>query len=358
MDGKRSIYHSAFIIQWHLTERCNWHCKHCYREEKVYKELTFKELKYTFNQCLELFKALHVRRGGARINIGGGEPFLRKDLYKLLELFGKFSNYIEFQIMTNGSFITNEVAKKLKKLKIKGIQVSLEGLKQTNDKIRGKGSFEKTIKAIKILKKNSIITRVSLTLTKLNLEEIEDLAALLKSIGVNTFGIRRFVPIGRGEQLKEFMLSPLELKDYYFKRDEMKRKLDELGKFLITYGCEDGIFSTQNNFFPHNCGVVRGNHLNIFVNGDILACRRFPVVVGNVLKTSLLDIYFSSEMLWGFRNLKNGHPLCKNCPYFKYCLGGAKCIAYAYFKNAFTPDPQCWRLFKNLPRHDKYRTTV
>ena len=50
-------------------------------------------------------------------------------------------------------------------------------------------------------------------------------------------------------------------------------------------------------------------------------------------------------------------PAVKKCPSFKNCLGGAKCVTYAYFKNSFAPDPQCWRLFKKLPDSDKYRAS-
>lgn len=98
-----------------------------------------------------------------------------------------------------------------------------------------------------------------------------------------------------------------------------------------------------------NCSVINGRHLNIFTNGDILTCRRFPVVLGNALKDTLLDVHFSSNKLWTFRNLNNAHPLCKKCPEFRFCLGGAKCVSYAYFRNDSVPDPQCWRIFKKLP---------
>ncbi len=348
-----------FIIQWHLTERCNWSCKHCYRNAREFKELSFKQLQDTFIQVLELFSALHIPMSRAYINIGGGEPLLRKDLFKFLEFLNKSRDYMTIRIMTNGSLITNSIAKDLKKVGVKAVQVSLEGLQETNDKIRGKGSFDKTIRAIGLLKKNSLITRASLTLTKANVAEIENLAIYLKSIGVGTFGIRRYVPLGSGEQLKETMLSPLEMQEFYLKKEKMKKRLDEAGKFMITHGCEDAIYcaGANSDFRYYSCGLTKGCHLNIFTNGDILTCRRLPIVVGNVLQNSLLDVYFSSEQLWNFRNLDNMHPLCKKCFYFKYCLGGARCISYAYFKSPFAPDPQCWRLFKKLPEVSRFSKT-
>lgn len=344
----------CFVIQWELTERCNWRCKHCYGDKERVEELPFKALKKTFAQCLELFEALKIMPGFARINIGGGEPFLRKDFFEFLSLLAKYRGLVRSCIMTNGSFITDGIARDLKKMGIFRVQVSLEGLKETNDAMRNKGSFDNTIKTIKLLRKYDIPTRVSMTLTKINLGEVDTLASYLKEIGVDIFGIRRHSLIGRGEQLLNSVLSPLEQKNFYFKRIEMKNRLDEEGKFFIPNGCEDGIsFLEEQSLGKMNCGgnceVIRGRHLSIFTNGDILACRRFPVIVGNVLRETLLNVYFSSDKLWEFRNLNNAHPLCKKCPVFNSCLGGAKCVSRAYFKKDFDPDPQCWRLFKELP---------
>ena len=188
---------SFFIIQWHITERCNLHCRHCYREAASLKEMPFKELKQTFNQCLQLFKSLAIPKGEARINIGGGEPFLNRDLFRLLGIMKRYSKDIKIQLMSNGYFINDAVAKNLVKMNISSVQVSREGLRDTNDSIRGKGSFDKIVNAVSILRKNNIITRVSLTLTRKNINEVEQLAVYLKSLGVKTFGIRRYVKAGQ-----------------------------------------------------------------------------------------------------------------------------------------------------------------
>ncbi|KPK98820.1 MAG: hypothetical protein AMJ95_02445 [Omnitrophica WOR_2 bacterium SM23_72] len=342
---------SRFIIQWHITERCNWHCRHCYRQEGLsIPEFDIKVLRNILGQCLALFHALRVRGHRARIDIGGGEPFLKKDLFKFLTFLDKYKDLFRVAIMTNGSFITEKTAEAIKKIRTLGsIQISLEGLCDTNDEIRGKGSFEKAIKAIRLLKKHKIHIRVSLTLTRKNLPEVKTLAFFLKEVGVNSFAIRRYVPIGRGKELEKDMLSPLELREAYYKREELKKKLDEYKKFTIVYGCEDGIFCCQDGRPFNPCAVIKGDHLNIFANGDILACRRFPIVVGNIQKKDLLNTHFSSQELYKYRDPQNLHPLCKKCSYFNLCLGGAKCVTSAYFGTPFAPDPQCWRLFKELP---------
>jgi len=354
-------FHSAqgrFVVQWHITERCNWSCKHCYRDYNRIKDLPLNSLKNILSQCIELFQILHINT--PHINIGGGEPFMRKDLFKFFELLDKYQN-LRVGVMTNGSFITKEIAHRLSKIKvIKGIQVSLEGMEDVNDAIRGKGAFKTTVKAIELLRKYNIFTRVSMTVMKLNVKDVEPLAVFLKKIGINAFGARRYVPLGKGKQLGKFMLSPQETKDFYLKREGLANKLDKKGEFYITYGCEDGILIQEKDKiskkrFPYLlnavCAVTTGRTFTIFTNGDILACRRFPVKIGNVLKQNLSEIYLFSSKLQKIRSSDNVHPLCKDCSFFDNCLGGAKCISYAYFKNFSAPDPQCWKLFKNLPEY-------
>jgi radical SAM protein with 4Fe4S-binding SPASM domain len=354
MSLPRYLRPSRFFIQWHLTERCNWHCRHCYLENERVDELPFDVHKKILSQCIDLFETLHIKPGYPRINMGGGEPFMRKDFLKFLRLLSRYKDSIQITLMTNGSFITNTLAKDLKKWGVRSVQVSIEGLEQENDYIRGKGAFKKTIRAVRILRKNDVHTAVSLTVTRRNVSEIESLAIYLKEIGVNRLGLRRYVPIGRGEQLKEYMLSPLELRDFYFRREGLGKRLNEMGQFHISYGCEDGVFVDRHNPSWYNCGVVNGNYLNICANGDILVCRREPTVVGNVVKDNLLEVHFSSQKLWAYRDLSHAHPLCKKCPSFNYCLGGAKCITAAYFGTPFAPDPQCWRLFNELPESGRF----
>jgi len=238
------------------------------------------------------------------------------------------------------------------------VQVSLEGLKETNDKIRGVGSFKKVITAIESLKKNHIEVRASLTLTRMNVGEIRDLGIYLKKIGVSKFAIRRYSSAGQGRQLEEAMLSPMEVKKYYEMRDKIKEELEDLPRFIISSNCEDAIYTATrtDSLGSHQvvCGLITGHNFTIFTNGDVLACRRCPIVAGNVLKDNLLDIYFTFDTLWKLRNLDNAHDLCKKCAYFKYCFGGAKCLAYFYFDNPMAPDPQCFHLFEKSPKKERH----
>lgn len=356
---KIALHPRYFILQWHITERCNWHCSHCYQEERYIKdELPLTELLRIFRQYLGLIRHLGVLgHQCTRLSFTGGEPLLRKDFFLFLERIHKYNKYFYLSVLSNGSLIDNENAHRLKSLGVRIVQVSLEGMEKNNDAIRGPGAFQKTIKAIEILVKSKMNVAVSFTLTKQNIPDISPLVKLCEELGVSRLGIRRFVPMGRGRVLQDTLLSGRELRKIYLYIEKKQRELEtKNGKLkFISRGCEEGIFS-QNVSRPLSfCGVVGGRTLVIFPSGDVFPCRRLPVKIGNALEEDLLTLYYDSGKLMQLRNLNNAHPFCKRCFYFDSCLSGAKCISYAYFNKMYVPDPQCWRIFKELPQPSLFK---
>jgi len=351
----------AFTLQWHITERCNWSCKHCYREKESMKELPFAKLCDIFFQYLDLLKALNLPKGHSYLNFAGGEPFIRKDFFRLLEFVNKYNKgRFSVGILTNGSLVNEKNVLKLKSLGVKRVQLSLEGMRENNDNIREEGSFDEVVEKIKLLINTGIQTAISFTLTRKNMADVPAVVQLCDKLGVGKIGIRRFVPIGKGKENKLNLLSPAELrKMYHWKRKMRIELMAKHSKLHIANGCEDGIFNSALTRDMARrkvyCGVVEGRTLSLFPNGDVLACRRLPIKVGNVLQKSLLEIYFSSDTLWQLRNLNNAHSLCQRCRNFKFCHGGALCISHAYFNQFSVPDPQCWRVFKKPPLQTAFK---
>ena len=341
----------ALVIQWHITERCNQRCRHCYQESS-YKQpdLNLSQLLHILNNCL----ALNIPQNKKiSFSITGGEPMIRKDFFKFAKKLAydlDSCGYL-WKMLSNGSFITKESASRLKDLNLQSFQVSMEGMKKTNDSIRGKGTFENTINAIRILVASKIPTVVSFTLTKENIGDVFPLASFLKSIGVAALGVRRLIPIGTGSQLKKNTVTSEELKNLYFKISEFNKK-NNIGKFFINTGCESGIFNENlvaddlvraDNASHHICGVTLGRCFTIMANGDIVACRRMPIKTGNALQDNIYDIY-SSNIMTKFRDISKTNSQCSSCSNFLFCRGGAKCMAYAYVGKWNTPDPQCWKI--------------
>ena len=342
----------SFHLQWHITERCNLKCKHCYFDEKFLKnELSSNKLFAVLDDYTNLLKKWKLSREASRISITGGEPMVKNDFFKFLEKCYQNREKTKYGVLTNGILLNDEKEANLKRFKIDYAQVSLEGMEKNNDEIRGKGTFKKIIKAVKLLIKNKIDTGISVTVTKQNLRDIPLLIKLAEKLRINSLGLRRFIPIGRGEQIKKLMLSPQETKELYLYIIKTNQKLvDQKSKLRLNIGCEDGILA-QEGYEANTC-VAGYSSLTILPNGDVYPCRRLPIYVGNVLKQTLEEIFYKSEELKKLRNPKNMNARCQSCAYSDKCQGGAKCVSYGYWKDSyiddpqFLPDPQCWRLFK------------
>jgi radical SAM protein with 4Fe4S-binding SPASM domain len=346
MDKK--IRPTSFHLQWHITERCNFRCKHCYIEDEI-EELPLSELSLILNQYIDMIRIWELDKNNRprKLSIGGGEPFVRKDLFDLLEKIKENKDmFTSVGIMSNGSLITKDVAKRLKNCGISGVQISLEGTEKVNDKIRGKESFKRAVNGIKNLMEAGIPVGVSVTIHRENYRDFSNLLDFLKDLGVKSIGASRFVPIGIGKNLE--ILQPKELKKFYSSVISKKKKLEKEGVYLSTH-CSDSLwFIEDQNYGTHGCSAGYDS-FSILPNGDVVPCRRLPVKVGNVLEKSLIDIWYTSDFLWKLRN-KGNISVCKNCELFTKCFGGARCVAYGYFDDILAPDPQCWKLFKSLSK--------
>lgn len=341
----------TFHLQWHITERCNLKCKHCYQEGTYLEnELPIETLFNIVDQYIDALKKWEVPSNLARISLTGGEPLIRKDFFRLLEKCYESRSYFTYHVMTNGCLIDKEVVRKLKELGVRSVQISLEGLEEKNDSIRGKGTFNKICNAIKALVEESIHVSISMTIAKHNIDDVLGVIKLCKDLHVNGLGLRRLVPCGSGSQLRDKMLSPLELKNLY----KLITNISVESGLVVMTGCENSLWTLEDpSFVTHGCSTAYDS-LTILPNGDVFPCRRLPIKVGNVTEQKLHDIWYSSDILWDLRNKNNLNSLCRNCSNFERCIGGARCVAYGYFGDLFAPDPQCWLAFTELPKF-KYK---
>jgi radical SAM protein with 4Fe4S-binding SPASM domain len=344
MVNKAGFTNDHLVLQWHITERCNLRCAHCYQESYTGKELSFQELLIVIEQFKDLLDKVS---SGSRIpvrghiTVTGGEPFIRKDFLDLLEVFHANRDRFSFAILTNGSFIDVHIAHQLRRLNPSFIQVSLEGTKLTNDKIRGPGAYESTISALTDLVRERINTMLSFTAHRHNFREFEDVARLGCELGVSRVWSDRFIPCGSAHAMNETELSTDETREFFevmyraknkamlrFSRTEisMHRAL----QFLIAGGQ------------PYRC-TAGDTLITIHSNGDLYPCRRMPERVGNVLETPLSELYFRSDFFSALRDRNRMSEGCEECDFFSKCRGGLKCLSYARTGDPFKADPGCWR---------------
>lgn len=328
-----------FYFQWHLTERCNRACKHCYQDGRPLGELSLEKL-FTIVDKME--EALRKWGKQGTLSLTGGEPFIRKaDLYALMDRVDKSENILFYDILTNGSLISDADASSLKMHpRLRRIQVSLEGATaETNDAVRGPGSFDSTLAAIARLRNNAIPVSVMTTVTRSNKNEITDLIDLLGKEGVTTFALERLIPEGSGAGILDEVLTRNEIKDLY---DSIyKIAINGSPVRILLYRPLFALIAPDDPTAGALCSAGN-NALTIMPDGTVYPCRRLPIPIGNVLTDGFFKIWYGSEVLWRIRNPLNLNHECRNCDLLTQCRG---CRAMAYFTTGdyMAGDPQCWK---------------
>ncbi|MGB9595143.1 MAG: SynChlorMet cassette radical SAM/SPASM protein ScmE, partial [Candidatus Poribacteria bacterium] len=166
-----------------ITTRCNLRCKYCAHFTSagdVDNDLPKEE-------WLKFFEELN-RCAVMDVVLSGGEPFHRNDIMEIIE--GIVKNKMRYSILSNGTLITDEIAKFIADTKrCNYVQVSIDGSKpESHDIFRGKGTFEKAINGLKNLRKNGVNNTVRVTIHKYNVSDLDHIAKLLlEDIGLNGF---------------------------------------------------------------------------------------------------------------------------------------------------------------------------
>lgn len=311
-----------FVMQWHLSEACNLKCLHCYQENHQPVQLGYDKLLMILEQYRELLKSLNMR---GHINLTGGEPLCSPYFIKLLQEFNKDRDLYSFSILTNGTLITEEIAKKISEYKPSYVQVSLEGGRKINDYVRGKGVYKKVGKAVKLLKKYNIFVSVSFTATSLNYKEFHKLVKYAEKLNVDNVWSDRFIPLGT-EYDRDFIMSKEETQEYLKTMQKERIRLKN-NKSKTTISMYRALQFQMTNDFPYRC-TAGSTLLTVMENGDLVPCRRMPIIVGNLTKDNMLELYKNSEILKDLQ--KEEIPKeCKGCEHDKKCRGGLKCLTYA-----------------------------
>ena len=182
---------APICLTWELTYACNLQCVHCLSSsgQRDERELSTDEAK----KILDDLRDLQV----FYINIGGGEPMVRRDFFELLEY--SVSNGIGVKFSTNGAFIDEEKAQRLAAMDYLDIQISLDGVDAaTNDAVRGEGSHAMAIRAMDNLKAaNFGQFKISVVVTRHNVSQLDEFKALADFYGAQ-LRITRLRPAGRG----------------------------------------------------------------------------------------------------------------------------------------------------------------
>ncbi|MGQ9617723.1 MAG: radical SAM protein [Candidatus Aminicenantia bacterium] len=333
-----------FYIQWHIIDRCNLRCKHCYQDNfSKEKELDINGLKEVAKNIL-----LTVKKWRAKVDIAitGGEPLLKKEIFELLSYLQDSEFVGDLSIITNGTMLKEYMYEFRKFKKLKEIKISLDGVsEEINDWIRGKGSFSRTLENFKEFKTQKIPSILMFTVMKKNLEDALRLTEFVKREGFDGFIIERFFPLGQSKEMEGEVLSGYEFLFLW------RKILDYFGyeaksEELIKYRAIKVLFNGKIVKIMGSGCIVGRNGIAILPDGTVLPCRRFPLPIGNLRDSLLYEIWEKSDVLNFLRRRENLKGICKKCS-IKNCIG-CRAMSYCLTGDYLQEDPHCWIYKKDL----------
>ncbi len=304
-----------------VTSRCNAKCEHCGSScgEKIPKdEIEYEYLEKTLKEIADKYDPKDIL-----LNVTGGEPFLRKDLFKLMDY--AVSLGYSWGVTSNGILIDEKLVKKMEESKMSTISISIDGTKETHESFRKvPGAFDKIIKGIKLMQKIPSIEVIQITTVanKKNIDELEDVYKLVLELGIKDWRVVNCDPIGRAKDNSDILLNAEETKRLYkFIKDKKQE-----GKIKISYGCSHYLGTTlEKEIRPYYFICMTGlTTASILSNGDIFVCpnvpRRSELIQGNIRKDSFVDVWENKYEEYRHKR-KTTNSKCKKCSEYKYCGG-------------------------------------
>lgn len=314
-------------VTWEVTLRCNLGCVHCLSDagRAQGEELTTEE-------CRGLVAQLKAM-GVFQVNIGGGEPFLRDDFLDLLGLCHEFG--IVTCVSTNGTVLDTGIARRLARLEMLYLQVSLDGATEAvNDPIRGDGTYRRILAGMDLLATHGVRFSVNAVLTRTNYPQLESLRGLAGAYGAE-LRVSRFRPSGRGRASKATLgPDPDQLEAFadWLERNDKVKTGDSF--FCLTS-------EKRRRKGLDMCGAAKMTCC-ISPGGDVYPCaflQEPPFRVGSIRETDLGTLWRESAVLREFRTLEVR--TCERCYRFESCRGGCPAMAYHTWEDIRMPDPEC-----------------
>lgn len=316
-----------------VTNNCNLNCIHCYKENLGGEELPLKQIKI----IIEKISA----KGVNSILITGGEPFLRKDLFEIID-YAKECGIEDVVINTNGIPLDNpRIVSEIKKHLdiISAIPVSFDGARsETHDFIRGKGQFSKLMRILENNSLDDLPIGVNVTIGKWNFMDFKEFFTVYDELNACDINFGIFIPLGADTQLADQVLTPAQCRSLI----EMSKKKREAGYEVEL--CSLPYSNIYTKDISGSCCNIFTEFLTITAQGNVVPCILYDFSCGSLLEMELDEI-LSNPVVKFFRNPKKmqgkmkGH--CKICPKFNLCKGGCNLLTYALLGDIYESDPLC-----------------
>jgi len=341
-------------VVWELTLACDLKCQHCGSRagRRRPEELSTAE-------CLDLIQQL-AGLGARHVTLIGGEAYLRRDWIEIIRAIRAAG--MDCTLQTGGLHLSKALITKAVKAGLQGIGVSIDGLADLHDRLRGvKGSFDAAFSVIRQARAQKLSISTNTQITSLIVPQLRKLMRRLIKAGVEHWQLQLTVAMGRAADNPEILLQPYELLEVMplladlYKEGVKKGILIQPANNIGYFGPYESLWRGNGDDRVHWVSCNAGqNTIGIEADGTIKGCPSLPTSPysgGNIRDLSLRDIWQSSpevgftrkrttDDLWGF---------CRSCYYADICRGGCTWTAHVLFGRAGN-NPYCHHRTLELAR--------
>jgi len=348
------------IIAFEVTRRCQFNCLHCRAAAGADKA---EEL--TTEQCSKILASVadfvgnsdSTATSSAQLNIRdaspkrscliiltGGEPMERDDIYELVRHGCQLG--LRMVMASCGYLIDNKSIAKLKEAGVSALSFSLDGCSaETHDWFRQtEGAFDAVIRAAEIAGRNGMSFQINTTISRVNIDEVAGIAELAKRLGAHCFNAFILVPTGRGQNMADAILDPVQYE--VLLNELLGLKLESGIEVRVTCGpqfarvCEQ---TRAKKLINGVSGCMGGRGFGfISYTGDVQTCGFLDIPAGNLIKNGFdfAKIWRESDFLNEIRNVSEYTGCCSFCDFLSVC-GGCRARAYAICGDYLAADPIC-----------------
>jgi len=313
MTEKAQRLNIPFNVQLDLTYRCNERCVHCYLDHDDHGEMSTAEIKHLMDEMAEA--------GVFILTLSGGEIFLRRDFFELLEHARRLMFCVKLK--TNAVLIREREAARIRDLGVESVQISIYSHRpEVHDGITLiPGSLKRSVDAIRFLKSQGLRVIIANVLMRQNMQDYPGVRALAAELGVECTLDPTITPMMDGNRSTLDLGVDQSTLRQVFRDTALVGDTDEFCAIPAPAG-ESELEST-----PCSAG-----HTACYVSpyGEVFPCVQFPLPTGNVRQQRFVDIWRDSDQMKEVRSIRlKDLTTCPSCTHVGSCT---RCPGLAYLE--------------------------
>ncbi len=347
--GPNDVHHSPFLVFYETTRACDLSCKHCRACAQPLahpKQLDTDAAKAMFDELAKFPKP-------PLLVLTGGDPLKRPDIYELI----RYAASLKLKVAMTPSatpLVTADAIKRLAEAGVSRMAISLDGSNsQTHDTIRGiDGIFDRSMEIIKDTHAAGLPMQINTTITKRNVDEVDQIAELINQPGVVLWSVFFLVPVGRGmaeeaiepaqyEQVFERLWHHAQTKRFGVKTTEAHHYRRYVLQHHGDPQANPEALADKPRVQRAPIGISDGKGV-MFIShvGDMYPSGFMPLKCGRFPADSPVDVYQKHELFLSLRDPDGFKGKCGVCEYRKIC-GGSRARAYAITRDPLESEPHC-----------------